>query len=134
MADVPFSDVVGGASSGFVPTFVSGSLSIASGSSGDILTITPPAGKRARLMALMIVSGQESGITVSVGGNEVIDSKTLTTAVGNGRFQIGVSSDGDDTSVVSCPYLEAQDGESIVVTKDSGSTGSVIFYSYMYGD
>jgi hypothetical protein len=122
----------------FVLESFSGQLTIASGSSGDILTLTPAANKRVRLDALVAVT-QQTGISIYRGTTKVVDNKTLLTAGTGpvaGAFVLGVgvstttTAGGGATIILS---VEGKTGEAIRVVKESGSTTDTINYSFSTG-
>lgn len=120
-----------------VEEFISGKLSLASGASGDILTISPASNQIVQLTGLVCsAGGAESGITVTVGGREIITSLILDT---NNESQVGefsvrglasASTGNDFTGTVQT--INGAAGEDIVVSKDTGSTSSTISYSYNF--
>ena len=131
---------VGAAAGGeFVPRFSSGAQNIVTSSSGTLVLLTPPAGQKVRLNALMSATTTvQSGITVKVGTVEVIDSKGLADffAGTTNNFMIG---EFTNTSTASgargiIPPLVGKVDEAIEVIKDSGSTTSAIGYSYQFGE
>ncbi len=139
MATADLKLIYGGGGS-FKPSFFSGGLSIPSGSSGALLTLTAPAGKKVRLLSLNVFSGlTEAAIQVTSEGSTVIPSSTLTgsSLATGGAFGIGRIAGGNDTTVgvvvnSSIDYIESN--TTIVVTKTVGNTTNVIYYSYAYGD
>ena len=136
MATADLKLIYGGGGS-FKPTFFSGVQAIASGSSGTLLTITAPAGKKVRLFSLACAFGvAENNITLTAEGVNVVTSQTLqgapTTTINAfavGQYFGGAGSGVNSTSI---PYVESIN--TIVVTKTSGSTANIIYYSYAYGD
>lgn len=122
----------------FVLESFSGQLTIASGLSGDILTLTPAANKRVRLDALVAVT-QQTGISIYRGTTKVVDNKVLvTTGISPvaGAFVLGVgisattTAGGGATIILS---VEGKTGEVIRVVKESGSTTDTINYSFSTG-
>lgn len=139
MPIVLYSESSGGGSSGvFVPNSISGGSQLSTGASGAILTVTPPSGERAVLVSLLCQgAGSESGITISVGGTNIISAGQLAgSAISSGQFIIssGVSSEHTTTesAYITPPIIGGVD-EAIVVTKDTGSTSNFISYSTMTG-
>lgn len=133
MPSVTLSSLIGGAGVSEV-SFYSGSLQIPSGSSGNLVVITPPSGKRVVLNTLC--GGVEAGITVSgssVGG--VITSLTMSVATfAVGTFQIAAGS--STTTINNNGYIDQLVfgiNEAVTITKDTGSTANVLYYSYAYG-
>jgi hypothetical protein len=122
----------------FVLESFSGQLTIASGSSGDILTLTPAANKRVRLDALIAVT-QQTGISIYRGTTKVVDNKVLVTAgispVANSVI-VGVGVSATTTAGGGAAILlsvEGKTGEVIRVAKESGSTTDTINYSFSTG-
>ena len=124
---------IAGANEGFIAEDISGTLILAGGVSGDIISLTPPAGKRVRLDMLNAASDQ-AGITITTTTDTVIDSLTLTTKasdMSSGDFMVGEFNSGG----YNVPYiLTKNSNDTIIVSKDAGSTSGVIYYSYSYGD
>lgn len=139
MATADLKLIYGGGGS-FKPTFFSGVQAIASGSSGTLLIITAPAGKKVRLFSLFCPTGSaENNITLTAEGNAVVTAQTLqgapTTTVNSfavGQYYGGISGTSGAINGTSIPYVESIN--TIVVTKTSGSTANIIYYSYAYGD
>lgn len=132
MPSVTLTSLVG-VGGGFIPSTISAVASVASGASGDIITITPPAGKRAALTVLSLDGvGVESGITISVNGSPVVSGATLggdgTDVFSNGWIKIGYMPNANFNMVL------GSTDHVITVTKDTGTTSAVIFYAYAYGD
>ncbi len=123
-----------GGGGNFRPTFFSGSLQIAAGVTGAILTLTAPAGKKVRLMALC-ASAAEANISVSAQGSAVVANLTLSIGSGSqaGNFCVANNmSIGGAPSSNGIPYIESN--ETIVVSKSGGNTANTIWYSYAYGE
>lgn len=135
MATADLKLVYGGGGS-FNPSFFSGTLTIGSGSSGNILTITPPAGKKVRLTGLASnTSTTETGISVTTSQGTVVSALTLSHSSGsvNGQFCVASNlSVGGTPSTNGIPYIDSI--TTIVINKNTGSTVNNIFYSYAYGD
>jgi hypothetical protein len=136
MATADLKLIYGGGGS-FRPTFFSGAQTIAAASSGTLVTITPPAGKKARLISLGSTAGTpETNIEVSVDGAVVVGPASLNNSVpaGSGAFSVGNIPTAGSGAInnSSIEYLEGI--SSIVITKTSGSTAVNIYYSYAYGD
>ena len=129
----PYGQIVVESGSGFECKFSSGHLVLASGASGALITLTPPAGQRAKLVRLAAVAGPETGITINIGATEVINSLNLEdngfipAASGSGTFKIGTDS-GDSSQ-----YLMGKPDEVIEIIKDTGSTGTQLIYAYEFG-
>jgi ABC-type nitrate/sulfonate/bicarbonate transport system substrate-binding protein len=128
--------LVYGSGGGFTPSFFSGRLQIATASSGTLVTITAPAGKRVRLTGLITnPTATESGITVIADGNPVVSGLTLTNGfvAAVGSFTVGNNfnnSPGQGSGNID--YI--QGNNTIVIQKDAGSTATAIAYSYAYGE
>jgi hypothetical protein len=128
--------LVYGSGGGFTPSFFSGRLSIPSTSSGVLLTLTAPAGKRVRLTSLITTApAGEPNISISADGVPVVTALTLTNGgnAANGNFSVGYphhQSPGQGAGDIE--YIQANN--SIVITKTTGSIGAIIGYSYAYGE
>jgi hypothetical protein len=135
MATADLKLIYGGGGS-FRPTFFSGSLTILSGASGTLLTITPPVGKKVRLVSLSsAVATSEANIQITVDGSIVVGPLNLSSSLpaGAGQFCVGsVSGPSGAINNVSIDYLEGI--SSIVITKTTGSTSNALSYSFAYGD
>ena len=120
------------------PSFFSGPLQIASGSTGTLLTLTAPAGKLVRLTGLACDASDEANISIVRDGVTVVTALTLATASGTsvvGEFVVGSGMSSTPTSAGSgCAILPFVQGSVIVISKSGGSTASIINYSYVYGD
>lgn len=119
-----------------VTSFFSATVILAAGASGNLITITPPAGKRVILNALMADGTINSGITISgsLQGN-IVTSKTLnSTAQAVNTFCVGQSSN-TSTAINNAGWIPSIVGdidEVLTVKKDTGATLSAINYSYEY--
>lgn len=132
MATADLKLIYGGGS--FKPTFFSGSLSVASGATGTILSITAPAGKKVRLTALLVDTGTEANIQVSTDTGIVIGPLVLqptSDGAADGRFVVGPNS-AATRPTAGIDYIEST--SSIIVEKTSGATANTIRYAYAYGD
>lgn len=116
----------------------SGQLTIASGATGDILTLTPAANKKVKLDALVALT-QQTGISIYRGTTKVVDNKTLitggTSPIAN-AFIVGVGVSATTTAGGGATILLSVEGkvnEVIRVVKESGSTDSAINYSFSTG-
>lgn len=119
----------------FKPTFFSGTLQVNAGATGTILTITPPAGKKVRLIGLCCSTGTEANITVSTDTGIVVGPLTLAVASGSSVGQFVVASNlsiGGAPSTNGIPYIESL--SALTIAKTSGSTTNPILYSYAFGD
>ena len=83
---------IAGAGEGFIADEVSGMLVLSPGVSGDIITLTPPAGKRVRLDSFY-TTVDEPLITITVGAETVVSSLTAaaysTSILAAGEFSVG---------------------------------------------
>ena len=125
---------VAGGSGVFLVKFISGSLSIAPGPSGDLVTITPPSGRRVSLDFLyMSGSLSEANIEVEVGGESVVsgDLDDGNATAQTNKFAIGprvTSSNG----VQKDPLIGRVD-EVVIIRKTTGTLSATMFYSYRFG-
>lgn len=130
------SSITGGGG-GFKPSFISGQISLSSGASGDIITITPPSGKAVNLTGLATsVNTAESGVSLTVGGVTIVNGLDLAGGTtGVGEFQVAQTSNAGTTtsSVGSTQDILGAIDEVIIVKKDTGNTTQTILYSYEYG-
>jgi hypothetical protein len=129
---------IAGAGEGFIADDIGGTFILPSGASGDIITLTPPAGKRVRL-DMLNSTNDEAGITITTTTDTVINSLTLASkvqAMAAGEFMIGESwASAGVSGGSSAPYiLTKNSNDTIVISKDAGSTSQSIYYSYSYGD
>lgn len=118
----------------FRPTFFSGSLQVAAGVTGAIITLTAPAGKKVRLVALC-AGAAEPNISVTAQGSAVVSNLTLSIGSGSqaGHFSVANNmSIGGAPSSNGLQYIESN--TTIVVSKSGGNTANPIWYSYAYGD
>ena len=126
----------------FKPSFFSGSLTLAAGASGTVISLTPPPGKKVRLSLLTASNtGNENGMTVNVDGVSVISSLILTDSRGTsvaGYFYIGglgaMGGSGTLSNGFGILNLTSEADGSIQIIKDSGSTVQTLVYAYQYGD
>ena len=127
MADIPLDALVSGGE--FKATTCSGVLQIAAGASGTLATVTSTGGRKIRLTNLFLVSGSEAGISVTCDGVAVVSSLTLSASRnGVGNFEIGGGVNGT-LGLIS--HVEAFN--TITITKASGSTAAIIYYSTEQG-
>lgn len=114
----------------------SGVQRIAAGSSGDILILSAPAGKYVRLDSLGVNNTNESGITITIDGNIVVDSLILEDATQSSTVDTFCVSQGGGISGINSASISlfASDliGSTITISKDSGSTANFITYSRSY--
>lgn len=123
MADVEIGSISGSQGSFVTRKFYNGG--IAAGASGDVLTITAPAGRRVRLDWLTSTGGEQD-IRVIVDGVSLTDITTLSGSAGSVGFEVrqNGSTARDISDVV---------GRQIIVRKISGSLVNVLGYSYSEG-
>lgn len=134
MATADLKLIYGGGGS-FTPTFFSGTLQVAAGASGTLLTITPPAGKKVRLMGLCCATNTEANITVSTDTGVVVGPLTLSIGSGSSIGHFAVASNlsiGGAPSTNGIPYIDSL--SALIIQKTSGSTTNAINYSYAFGD
>ena len=119
---------------GFATKFISGTTLISSGSSGTLLTITPPSGQKVRITYLtMATVTTQPNINLRIGGVNVATGITLRHRDGgfdNGDanfFKIG----GRDAPL---SYLEGESDEAIDIVLTTGTTAAEIQVMYMYGE
>jgi len=118
----------------FKATSCSGTLTIASGTSGTLATLTSTGGRKIRLTMLAVASaGSESGISVTSDGATVISSKTLQpNLLAADAFTVGAGQDSSGRPFTgNVQHIEAFN--TITITKASGSTSSVIYYATEQG-
>ena len=132
MADISADSIL--PSGEFKATLCSGTLSIPSGTSGTLATLTSTGGRKIRLTMLSpTVAGAESGISVIADGVTVVSALTLSaTLTGTGAFWIGptVNASGAvQTGLIR--HIEAFN--TITITKASGSTTNAIYYATEQG-
>lgn len=119
-------------SGGFKATECSGTLTIASGSSGTLATLTSSGGRKIRLTMLFPESGAETGITVTTDGVAVVSSKQLSLSTNSaGSFAVGAFQSGAASFIGNVKYIEANN--SIAISKASGATSNSILYATEQG-
>lgn len=118
----------------FIPDSVSLTSVIPSGVTGVLATITPASNKRAAILYMAGVAGNQAGISVVIGGATVVSEGTLeqnTVGITSaGRFKIGNSS-GDSSITM---LIAKQKGASIQIVKNAGNTTQSIAYASAIGD
>ena len=141
MPSISLSGLVGGGG-GLVLTTILTPQSVAAGATGDIITITPPAGKRAVLLGLWSqLTTTETNITVSVAASSVITGTlagTGTSAGGALLYKIGTAAatgnatsfGGPTVDMIVAPLAD----QVITVNKSGGNTANQITYIAAYGD
>lgn len=130
MADISADSLLPGGE--FKATSCSGALSIPSGTSGTLATLTSTGGRKIRL-TLLNVAGTESGISVLADGVAVVSSLSLSsnTVFTAGNFAVGQGSSSATPYIGNIKHIEAFN--TITITKASGSTASIIYYATEQG-
>ena len=101
---------------------------IAIGSSGVLLSVTAPAGKKVRLAAFATNSGvTESGITLNVDGVDIVTNASVG-YTGNAWLV------GKHLDTARWTAMDDIIGNTVTVTKVAGSTVETLFYSYSFGE
>ncbi len=138
MTDKTLSSIVGGGG-GFVITSHSGTQKIATGSSGTILTLTPPTGERVRL-TVFSPSGTDTvaGLQLNVNGVQMCTGfcSGNTNLVGSWCVNaVGVSASGVSNKAWAgyVPGVLGGVDEVITVVATGATTSSVIHYGYQTG-
>lgn len=133
-----FSSLFGGGGGGggvFVPSFLSGSVRLPSGQTGDLLTITPPPGERVKLVLLVSASiTVVTGIEVLINGGVIIAATIQNVAGLVDRFciaSLGGSSVENAAGVMS-PVFGGVD-EVVLIRKPIGNTEQVLYVTYETG-
>ncbi len=132
MADKNLSSIVGGNEG---DKFISIGNSIASGSSGSLITpITPPAGQRVVLTALLPKSAAEANIEIK-SGSTVIFTGMISDSPNTGMLTIAQAmavSSNEYAAAGVVSEIELGLNEALSITKTSGSTSNIIYYSYKF--
>lgn len=125
---------VGAAGGGFVTKFVSASQVVASGASGDLITLTPPAGQKVKLTSL-VAFGVEALISITVNAVNVVTTKSLNSgdSVVVDQFSVGAANNTGG-EIADQEAISGGTDEVIIVKKDSGTTGVNINFSYQFGE
>lgn len=128
--------IIYGSGGNIKASFLSGGLSISPGSSGVLLTITPPAGKLAILTSLVLISGAaaEPNIKITANGTTVYTGGITGSAQGGGAsigYSMGTGVGNGAPNVVFPPVISTT---AIVIEKTTGSTVATLYYSYMFGE
>ena len=134
MADVPFSEF-GKGSIFRLRSRIAGT--IASGVTGNILTLTAPAGQVARLTSLFASAvTTQAGISVISDGNTVLsgvlgenDSSPSGNFLVSESFLLSTSAPASDGSII----VKQVVGNSVVINKNAGNTTEAINYAVEYG-
>lgn len=124
----------------YVPMSMVTQQEVPIGSGSDLISLTAPAGKRIRIESLSVRgNNNESGITITKDGETFISGGILDSIpinsnefaisqVGRNRYlETNISTSSFD-NVIS-DFV----GSQITVTKDSGVTSAIIYFSYTIG-
>jgi len=132
MVDKTLSTIIG-SGDGFITKFVSGVITLASGASGDVVTLTPPANQKVKLTGLVSAT-TEPGVTVTLGGSDVVTSLQLVSSdsQSTGDFSINATKSGVG-QLSSIEAITGDEDEQLVIKKDTGSTVANITYTYQFG-
>ena len=125
---------VGVSRGAFVPTFGSGTLIIASSSSGTLFTITPPSKQRVRLNCMASQSGGMP-VTLKVGDSFVLTEENISRLPASGEFTIGAETSSlaePSTSYGAIPYIIGGIDE-VIILSATVATGNTINYGYETG-
>jgi hypothetical protein len=111
---------------------------INSGATGNILTLTPPAGQRVRLTHLSTSSaaGNSGGIIISIGGvdiNTVIDINGAAPDLG---MSIGAYHNYAAGNPPSKNFKSITGGEDevLIIRMSAGASAKNIYYGYIFGE
>ena len=113
---------------------------IASGVTGDILTVTPPAGQRVKLTHLSTAAGfEQAGISILFGVTTVLSEKLISGPQPNAqvnRYSIG---EYQPYAAGNPPngnhlYITGKTDEVLTITKNAGNTARTIYYAYEFGE
>ena len=116
-----------------------GGAKILAGASGDLVTLTPPAGQKVRLSNLSNVAGlSETNISVIIGGVDITGVMTLNGGAPNATsvFSVGsyqAYSAGDPPRGNYKSFTGGTD-EVVIVRKTTGSLSNDLFYGYQFGE
>lgn len=117
-----------------------GSGQISIGSSGDILTVTPPSGQKVRLTHLSTGAGFEQvGISILFGAVTVLSEKLISGPVPDSstdRYSIGEYQPyaaGNPPSGNHL-YITGKTDEALTINKNAGNTAVTIYYAYEFGE
>ncbi len=113
----------------FTASFASPNISVSSGATGTIATITPPAGKKVKLTGIAGMATQTNLTTITVGGSDVViavllDSIGSSVTLAN-EFKIGY--DGGNQEAIIGKVNE------VFEIKTNTSTSSDTLYTYQFG-
>lgn len=132
---------LGGGGGGFKASFFSANQQVPIGSTGDIITIVPPIGKKVMLSGLSCAAfagGSEPGISILIGNKTVVSDKNLTSGTTSNSNWFAILKTQQSSSTVDSAgyidYLLGDTDEVIVINKMGGDTSKLINYSYAYGE
>ena len=101
---------------------------IAIGSSGVLLSVTAPTGKKVRLDSFSPASGaNEGGVTLNVDGVDIVTNASVG-YTGNAWLV------GKHLDTARWTAMDDIIGNTITITKVAGSTLETLFYSYSFGE
>ena len=111
---------------------------ISAGVTGDILTITPPPGRRVRVTHLSTPPGaSQAGISMGLGSETIVSEVAINGdapsagAVSVGEYQeytAGAPPSGN------YPFWTGAANEVAVISKNAGNTTQTIYYGYEFGE
>ncbi len=116
---------------------------ILAGSTGTVLTLTPPAGQKVRLTALsQDPTYEQAGISILFDSTEVITEGRLRSAAPEGTnsttkdFSVGsyFPYSGSIPPVGNFLHFTGKQDEELIITKTAGGTGQNIYYAYEFGE
>jgi len=119
---------------GFATRFASTAITLGSGQSSTFITLTPPSGQKVRLTALQLSANSETNISVDIGSETVITTKTLVATTPNAANQFFIGQLGSSSRSGTYLWLTGKVDEVITVTKTSGSTANTVQYAYEFGE
>lgn len=135
MASVLLSSVIGGSAWKIQSASLVQTLS--SGVTGDIITLTAPAGQLVKLYQLSCkTSGTQTGISVVSDDVTIVDQKELddfAPLTASGTFVITRGFGSSSATNASAGILTEVIGKEVVIKKNAGNTGIDIEYAYEYG-
>jgi len=112
---------------------VSGSQSIASGVTGELVKITAPAGQLVRLHSLSVGNNTQPGMSIGVDGEIVVGVDNIN----NGTLTMSgfhISRGFVGTSVTSGQnHVSELIGDDITINKNAGNTVESVNYAYEFG-
>lgn len=101
---------------------------VAIGSSGTLVTLTPPQGQYVLLSFLTSTVAVEAGITINISSNSIASSIPL----GNGTsFNFGSVIIGNYGSA-STQSIRGGINETLTIVKDTGTTVNTLYYAYSF--